>query len=162
MNNKDLLQKIKMNNFYNKSNSNINELIWNLIETADETLIHSLNTKLFDTYHAKLNLLYNILYSTEPLPIKDKKSIIKLFNVIAPLNNEFNMGSYSWNFKSSGKRLFVQNSITKIDLNDYLKVHYLNPIKSVLKNSGITFDYYQFKSNRFYRNVDIVFVFDFE
>ena len=162
MNNKDLLQKIKMNNFYDKSNSNVNELIWNSIETADETLIHSLNTKLFDTYHAKLNLLYNLLYSTEPLPIKDKRSIIKFFSVIAPLNNEFNMGSFSWNFKSSGTRLYVQNSITKADLNDYLKVHYLNPIKSVLKQSGIKFDYYQFKSNRFYRNVDIVFVFDFE
>ena len=155
MNNKDFLQKIKMNNFYDKSKSNVNELIWNSIETADETLIHSLNTKIFDTYHAKLNLLYNLLYSTEPLPIKDKKSIIKFFNVIAPLNNEFNMGSHSWNFKISEKRLFVQNSITKIDLNDYLKVHYLNPIKSVLKISGIEFDYYQFKSNRFYRTKNI-------
>jgi hypothetical protein len=162
MDNKDFLQKIKMNNFYDKSNSDVNELIWNSIETADETLIHSLNKKIFDTYHAKLNLLYNLLYSTDPLPIKDKKSIIKFFNIMAPLNNEFNMGSYNWNFKIVEKRLFVQNSITKTDLNDYLKVHYLNPIKSVLKQSGVKFDYYQFKSNRFYRNVDIVFVFDFE
>ena len=82
MNNKDFLQKIKMNNFYDKSKSNVNELIWNSIETADETLIHSLNTKIFDTYHAKLNLLYNLLYSTEPLPIKDKKSIINLIKIL--------------------------------------------------------------------------------
>ena len=162
MNNKEFYQQIKMNNFYNKSNVNMNELIWNSIETADETLICSLNTKLFDTYHAKINLLFNLLYSSEPLPIKDKKSVIKFFNVIAPLNNEFNMGSYTWNFKSSGKRLYVQNSVSKIDLNDYLRVRYLNPIKCILNFSHLQFEYYQMKSNRYYKNVDIVYVFDFE
>jgi len=162
MNNKDFHQQIKMNNFYDKSNSNVNELIWNTIESADDTLIRSLNTKLFDTYHAKINLLYNLLYSTEPLPIKDKKSITKFFNIIAPLNNEFNMGSNVWNFKLLEKKLYVQNSVTKIDLNDYLQVKYLEPIKHILNLSNINFDYYQLKSNRFYKNIDIVFVFDLE
>ena len=162
MNNTDFYQKLKMNNFYDKSNTSMNKIIWDSIDTADETLIHSLNAKLFDTYHAKINLLFNLLYSSEPLPIKDKKSVIKFFNVIAPLNNEFNMGSYSWNFKTSKKRLYVQNSISKIDLNDYLRAKYLEPIKCILNFSNIKYDYYQLKSNRFYKNVDIVFVFDFE
>jgi hypothetical protein len=162
MNNKDFHQQIKMNNFYDKSNSNMNELIWDSIETADETLIRSLNSKLFDTYHGKINLLFNLLYSNEPLPIKDKKSVVKFFNIIAPLNNEFNMGSYSWNFKSCEKRLYVQNSVSKIDFNDYLQVKYLNPVKCVLNLSNIKFDYFQMKSNRYYKNMDIVFVFDFE
>jgi hypothetical protein len=160
MNNTDYLQKIKMNNFYNKSNSNLNLVIWDSIETADENLIHSLNTKLFDTYRAKLNLLYNLLYSNQPLPITDHKSIIKFFNIIAPLNNEFNMGSYAWNFKLDNGKLYVQNSITKFDLNDYLKENYLNPIKSILELSKINHDYYEFKSNRYYKSIDIVFVFE--
>ena len=162
MNNKDFHQQIKMNNFYNKSNSNINDIIWNSIETADESLIKSLNTKLFDTYHAKINLLFNLLYSSEPLPIKDKKSIIKFFKIIAPLNNEFNMGSYTWNFKLSENKLYVQNSILKKDLNEYIHTKYLNPIKYILKLSNINFDYYQLKSNRYYKNMDVIFVFDFE
>lgn len=161
MNNTDYPQKIKMNNTYTRSNPNINDLIWNSIETADENLINSLNTKLFDTYRAKLNLLYNLLYSQQPLPIKDKKSITKFFNIIAPLNNEFNMGSYSWNFKSIEKKLYVQNSITKVDLTDYLKEHYLNPIKKIFTLSGIKFDYYQINSNRYYKSIDIIFVFNF-
>jgi hypothetical protein len=135
-------------------------LIFNSIETADEMLIHSLNSKIFDTYGAKINLLFNLLYSTETLPINTMKSIMHFFNIISPLNNEFNMGSYKWNFKTVENRLYVQNSITKHDLNDYVKLKYLNPLNKVLTISNLTFDYYQIKSSRFYKNVDIIFVFE--
>jgi hypothetical protein len=161
MSNKDLRQQVVMNNFYNKSNNNLNQVIWDSVETADDSLIHSLNTKLFDTYRAKLNLLFNLLYSTQPLPIKDKDSVLKFFKIIAPLNNEFNMGSYSWNFKVYEKRLYVQNSVCKIDFNDHLVNGYLDPIKRILEFSNIKFKYYQMKSNRYYKNIDIIYVFDF-
>jgi hypothetical protein len=162
MNNKDSRQQIKMNNFYSKSNTKINQIIWNSVDNMDESLIHSLNSKLFDTYHAKINLLFNLLYSTEPLPIKDKQSIMKFFNLIAPLNNEFNLGSYSWNFKIAENRLYVQNSISKMDFNDNLQTKYLEPIKTILNLSNIKYDYYHIKSSRFYKTVDIIFVINFE
>lgn len=162
MNNKDLQQEIKMNNFYSKSNDHLNQLIWDSIETADDSLIHSINTKLFDTYRAKLNLLFNLLYSNKPLPIKDKDSVLKFFKIISPLNNEFNMGSYNWNYKFHNGKLFVQNSISKTDLNDNLINNYLNPIKKILDFSNIKFKYWEMKSNRYYKNIDLVYVFDFQ
>jgi hypothetical protein len=155
------LQQTQLNNFYSKSNTNMNQIIWDSIETADESLILALNSKITNTYRAKINLLYNLLHSTKPLPLTDAKSVIKFFNIIAPLGNEFSFGCFSWNFKLVGKRLYVQNSVSKLDLNDYLRYNFLNPIKRVLKVSNVKFNYYQLKSARFYRSVDVVYVIDF-
>jgi len=160
MNNKNFLQETMMNNFYNKTNNNLNNEIWNTIQKADEMLIHSLNNKLFDTYHAKINLLFSLLYSDKPLPLNDKNSIIKFFNIISPLNNEFNLGSYNWNYKLVDGKLFVQNSILKSDFNKEINLKYFNPIKNILNLSNINFEYYEFKSNRFFKNIDIIYVFN--
>jgi hypothetical protein len=161
MNNKDFKQQIFMNNVYDNSNSNLNNVIWNSIETADDVLIKSLNSKLFNTYQAKLNLLYNLLYSNNPLPINNKQSITKFFKIMSPLNNEFNLASFSWNFKFYNDKLYIQNSISKSDFNDFFEMNFLNPIKNILNLSNVNFDFYLFKSNRYYKNLDIVFVFKF-
>ena len=157
----DFIQKFKMNNFFDRSKPKYNDLIWNSIETADEQMIDYLHSKVYDTYLKKINILYNLLYSTEKLPIKTKADVIKFFNIISPLNNEFNLGSYNWSFKHVDKRLYIHNSLLKVDLNFNFKVYFLNPIKRVLKLSGVNFKYYEFKSMRYYRSVDIVFVVDF-
>lgn len=157
----DYAQKLRMNNFYDRSLSEYNNLIWDNIETADDAMVNFLNNKIFDTYHKKINILNNLLYSTKGLPIKTKADVIKFFNIIAPLSNEHNMGTYNWTFKSVGKRLYIHNSLLKLDLNTNLKINFLNPIKRVLKISGVNFKYYEFKSMRYYRSVDVVFVVDF-
>ena len=154
-------QKLRMNNFYDRSVSKYNGLIWENIETADDAMVDYLNNKIFDTYRKRLNILNNMLYSTQGLPIKTRADVKKFFNIITPLNNEHNLGTYNWTFKDVEKRLYIHNSLLKVDLNFNFKVYFLNPIKRVLKLSGVNFKYYEFKSMRYYRSVDVVFVVDF-
>jgi hypothetical protein len=163
--NVDHKQSCIMNNIYSKSNSDYNQVIWDTIDKADDSLIKSLNAKIFDVYQGKLNLINNILNSTIPLPIKTRDDIKKLFNIIAPLNNEYNFGSYKWNFmipkNQNEKILLIQNSITKYNFNEYVLKKYIEPIQNILKLSNIDYKYFEFKSKRFYKNIDIVFVIRF-
>lgn len=159
---KDFFQKIMMNNTYSRSRPQYNKLIWDNIETADDTMIKYLNNKIVDTYRMKLNLIYNILYSLEGLPIRYKKDVLKLFNIFAPLSNEFSLGSYKWSHKIVDNRLFIHNSVLRIDFDDHFKMFFLNPIKRLLRLSGVDYKFYYFKSTRYYRNIDIVFAFDFQ
>ena len=158
----DYLQKFMMNNSYSRSVPEYNKLIWNNIETADESMLRYLNNKVVDTYRMKLNLIYNILYSSEGLFIRYKKDVLKLFNIIAPLSNEYNLGNYKWSHKIVDNRLYIQNSVLKIDFNDHFRIYFLNPLKRLLRLSGVDYKYYHFKSTRYYRNVDLVFAFDFQ
>ena len=164
MNNKnnDFKQFHIMNNVYSKSIPKYNNVIWNSIDVADESLIKYINSKIFDVYNGKLNLINNLLYSNEPLPINSKQDVIKFFNIISPLNNEFNFGSYNWNTKNvendSSNLLFIQNSIAKADLNKYIYDKYINPIKNILTMSNIKFKYFELKAGRYYKNIDIIFV----
>ena len=151
-----------LNNIYSRSNPQYNKLIWDNIETADETMIKYLNDKIVDTYRMRLNLVNNILYSNEGFPIRYKKDILKLFNILAPLSNEFSLGSYKWSHKIVERRLFIHNSILKSNFTDNFKKFFLNPIRKLLRISGIDYKYYYFKSTRFNQNIDIVFAFDFE
>ncbi len=159
---KDNYQKITMNNSYSRSKPEYNKLIWDNIETADDSMIRYLNNKIVGTYRLKLNLIYNILYSFEGLPIRYKKDVLKLFNIFAPLSNEFNLGSYRWSHKIVDNRLYIQNSVLKIDFDDHFRSYFLNPIKRLLRLSGVDFKYYHFKSTRYNRNIDLVFAFDFQ
>jgi hypothetical protein len=156
----DHFQQITMNNVYSRSKPLYDKLIWDNIDRADDTMIHYLNDKIVDTYRMKLNLIYNLLYSIEGLPITNKKDILKLFNIFAPLSNEFDLGSYRWSNKMVGDRLYIQNSVLKVDFTDHFKKFFLNPIKKLLVSSGVNFKFYNFKSTRFQRNIDLVFVFD--
>jgi hypothetical protein len=159
---KDYHQKIMLNNIYSRSKPKYNKLIWDNIETADDTMIKYLNNKIVDTYRMRLNLVYNVLYSIEGFPIRYKKDVIKLFNILAPLSNEFSLGSYKWSYKIVDRRLFIHNSVTKVDFTDYFKMFFMNPIRKLLRISGIDYKYYYFKSTRYHRNIDIVFAFDFQ
>jgi hypothetical protein len=159
---KDYYQKFMMNNTYSRSKPNYNKLIWDNIETVDDTMIKYLNNKIVDTYRMKLNLVYNILYSLEGLPIRYKKDVLKLFNIFAPLSNEFSLASYKWSHKIVDNRLFIHNSVLRVDFNDHFKMFFLNPIKRLLRLSGVDYKFYYFKSTRYNRNIDIVFAFDFQ
>jgi hypothetical protein len=161
----DVNQSIMMNNSYLKTNNEYNNVynnvIWNMIECADESLIKSLNSKLFNIYNAKINIINNLLNSTDPLPIKNKKDIVKFFNILSPLNNEYHLASYKWNMKMHNGYLLIQNSICKSDLSNYLYDKYINPIHKILGLSKIKYRYYEFKSDRYYKNIDIIFCIGF-
>ena len=57
----------------------------------------------------------------------------KFFNWIAPLNNEYNFGSFEWQKKiiknNEKKRIIFQNSISKNDICTYMYKNYIDLIK---------------------------------
>lgn len=156
--NYDYKQKYIMNNVYSKSNSDYNQIIWDTISSADDIAIKLLNNKIYDVYNAKLNLINNLLNSSKPLPLNNLNDIIKFFNIITPLNNEYNLGSYNWNIKIHDKNLLlIQNSILKSNFNNTIYQQYLKPIKNILKLSNLNYNYFEIKSSRFYKSIDIIF-----
>jgi hypothetical protein len=159
--NYNLKQSYIMNNVYSNSNPSFNKVIWDTIDKADDYMIKSINNKICDVYHAKINLINNLLFSTEPLNINSKEDIIKFFNILSPLNNEYSFGSYSWDFQDHDNKLLIHNSILKSDLNQYIYKKYINPLKNVLTISNINFKYYEFKNNRFNKTIDIILIINF-
>lgn len=154
-------QEIYMNNDITSkiTNDNINYL-WDNILTSDEIVIKQLSNLISNPYQLKLNLIQNILNTNIKIPLNNYKDIIKFFNVINPLNNEYRLGSDIWNSKISNNILFVQNSISKNQSNDILYDNYINLIKKKLLDSQIEFNYFEFKTKRFNKTIDIVWTFD--
>jgi hypothetical protein len=157
------VQKIIMNNSVQNKCDNM-EFIWNNINTSDTNIIKKMSSMLTNEYQQKLNLIYSLLYSNNSLPLKNHTDIINFFYFISPLNNEFLMASYKWNVKivkddNGNNKLFIQNSINKIDSCNVFYNKYIDPIKNILIKSSIKFDYFEFKCNRFYKSKDIVWVF---
>ena len=157
------MQQIIMNNSVQNKCDNM-EFIWNNINTCDNNIIKKMASMLTNEYQLKINLIYSLLYSNNTLPLKNHADIINFFYFISPLNNEFLMASYKWNVKivkddNGNDKLFIQNSINKIDSCNLFYNKYINPIKNILIKSCIKFDYFEFKCNRFYKSKDIVWVF---
>ncbi len=154
-------QKYLMNNeTTSKINSDNINFVWDNICSSDEEIIKKMNSMLIDTYELKLNILNSLLKSNQSLPIYSFKDIIKFFDMISPLNNEYNMASLKWNNKIIEGRLFIQNSISKHDCNKLFYSKYINLIKKKMIDSKIDFNYFEFKLKRFNKIKDIVWVID--
>ncbi len=157
------LQKVLMNNHIDSSKSNIsNQLIWDNIGSSDIEILTRISNKISNPYLIKLNFIVNILNLDIPLPIESSKDIIKLFNSLSPLNIEYNLGSNIFNKKIVQNKMFLQNSISKKEASDIFYLKYINKVKNLLIKSGIEFDYFEFKSKRFNKTKDIIWVFNLE
>jgi len=155
------LQSIKMNNFTTYNNNIDPNYILNNMIASDEDLIKNMNNKIMSAYSAKINLINYVLNSKDTVINNNISDIKKFFKFINPLNNEFSLDSYEWDFKLVDNLLLVQNSIPKI-LADKTCIFYLNfitKIKNVLDNSDLEYKYHEFKTARFYKNLDIIFSF---
>jgi hypothetical protein len=157
----NMQQLIMNNNIENKCNNM--DFIWNNINTSDAYIIKKMSSMLTNEYQEKLNLIHSLLYSNNSLPLKNFTDIINFFYFISPLNNEFLLASYKWNIKilkdeNNNDKLFIQNSVNKVDSCNLFYNKYINPIKNILTNSGVKFHYFEFKCNRFYKSKDIVWV----
>ena len=155
------LQSIKMNNVITYNNNIDPNYVLNNLSSTDEDLIKTMNSKIMSVYSAKINLINYVLNSKETIINNNIYDIKKFFNFINPLNNEYSLDSYQWNFKLVDNLLLVQNSIPKI-LADKTCVFYLNyitKIKNVLNNSNLEYKYHEYKTARFYKNLDIIFSF---
>ena len=151
------LQNIKMNNVISYNKSIDPNYIIDKINILDEDLIKNINKKIISTYNAKLNLINYVLNSNET-NIKNKSRDIKNFFIfLNPLNNEYNLSSYEWDFKVVDNLLLIQNSISKSLANDNFYNNYIYKIKNILSNSKLEFKYHEFKTCRFYKTLDIIF-----
>jgi hypothetical protein len=151
------LQNIKMNNIISYNKNIDPNYILDKINILDEDLIKNINNKIISTYNAKLNLINYVLNSNET-NIKNKSRDIKNFFIfLNPLNNEYNLSSYEWDFKVVDNLLLIQNSISKSLANDNFYNNYIYKIKNILSNSKLEFKYHEFKTCRFYKTLDIIF-----
>jgi hypothetical protein len=156
-------QNIIMNN-NNESKILNNELIIKYLYSSDDGINTQIYNQIYNPYQKKLNTINLILKSNIIIPFKNSKDIIKFFNWLSPLNNEFNFSSKDWNIKTikygNNEKFLLQNSISKKDIIKYLYKNYIDLIKKKLNDSNIKFLYFEFKSKRFNKIKDIIWVFD--
>jgi len=155
------LQSIKMKNVITYNNNIDPNYVLNNLSSTDEDLIKTMNSKIISVYSAKINLINYVLNSKETIISNKINDIKKFFNFINPLNNEYSLDSYQWNFKLIDNILLVQNSIPKIlaDKTCIFYLNYITKIKNILNNSNLEYKYHEYKTARFYKNLDIIFSF---
>ena len=156
-------QYIYSNN-YKKSKILNEKFIVDNIFSNDSDIENKMYNLITNPYQKKLNLINLVLDSDFDLRLKNYLEIIKFFNWIYPLTIEYNMASGSWNMKTvkygNREKILLQNSISKLDLNENFYLKYINKIKKVLSNSGIKYYYFEFKSKRFNKIKDIIWAFN--
>lgn len=137
--------------------------MYNNIASDIETL-NSFYNKIVNPYDVKINLLKYIIQNPTFTIEPTTKHIKDFFNTINPLNIEFSMGSYNWSYKfinNDGKELLlIQNSLLKKKIYDkpYVYDDYIELIKNILDRSGVVFHYKEFRTKRFYKRVDTIFI----
>lgn len=139
------------------------------LNASNDNYIDLLTSKINNPYQKKLNFI-NLVLNSSVLKLSSNPNQILcelkyFFRWISPLNNEFFMGSFTWNYKlieTTNKKIIFQNSISKRDISDYFYKNYINLIEQVLKNSNIPYLYLEFKSKRFNKIIDVLFVCDLE
>lgn len=156
-------QQIIMNN-YKKTFITNNQLILNNIYSTDDEIYSQIYKQISNPYQKRLNTIGLLLKSDLVIPMVNMTDIIRFFNWLSPLNNEFNMGSKDWAWKKikygNKQKFLLQNSISKQDMGRTFYSNYIDLVKSKLALAGINFCYFEFKSKRFNKVKDIIWAFD--
>lgn len=156
-------QQIIMNNYKETFITN-NQLILNNIYSTDDEIYSQIYKQISNPYQKRLNTIGLLLKSDLKIPMVNMTDIIRFFNWLSPLNNEFNMGSKDWVWKKikygNKEKFLLQNSISKQDMGRTFYSNYIDLVKSKLALAGINFCYFEFKSKRFNKVKDIIWAFD--
>lgn len=167
---KKFMNKRKLEQNNNKHYKNVidpNLIFTNVCygDGASDTLTLFYN-KIVNPYDIKINLLKYIIQNPNFKIEPNIKNVKDFFNTLNPLNIEFLMGSYNWSYKcinNNGKELLlIQNSLLKKNVYNTPNVYddYIELIKQVLSRSGVIFSYHEFRTKRFYKRVDTIFIID--
>lgn len=156
-------QKIIMNNY--KESIILNEkFILNNIYSTDEEIYSQLYKQINNPYQKRLNTMILLLKSEIKIPFNNMEDILKFFSWLSPFNNEFNLGSKDWTFKSiklgNKHKFLLKNSISKKDIGRNFYLNYIDLIKKKLSESNVSYYYFEFKSKRFNKIKDIIWAFD--
>jgi hypothetical protein len=138
------------------------QLLWDNINSTDETVLKQLNNIFIDYNIIKKNLISFFLKSDNKIPISNSNDLVKLFKLFEQLNNEYMLASDIWNTQIVESKIFFQNSISKKDSTNNFYSNYIDLVKKKLIQSGIEFNYFEFRLKRFNKTKDIIFVFDLE
>ena len=156
-------QQIIMNNYKETQLLNT-ELILNNIYSTDDEIYSQIYNQISNPYQKRLNTIGLLLKSNLIIPMSNMTDIIRFFNWLSPLNNEFNMGSKDWAWKKikygNKEKFLLQNSISKQDIGRTFYSNYIDLVKAKLTLAGINFCYFEFKSKRFNKVKDIIWAFD--
>lgn len=158
-------QKIYLGNYKKSYIKKENEkFISGNLFISDEFIENKIYSLISNPYQKKLNLINLIIDSNLNLGLKTYLDIIKFFSWLNPLTIEFGFASGKYNIRTikyaNREKVLLQNSISKIDHNEYFVSNYINKIKKILTKSGIKYYYFEFKSKRFNKIKDIIWVFD--
>lgn len=156
-------QQIIMNNCKETRILN-NELILNNIYSTDDEMYSQIYKQILNPYQKRLNTMYLLLKSDLVIPMPTITDIIRFFNWLTPLNNEFNMSSKDWAYKKikygNKQKFLLQNSISKQDMGKTFYSNYIDLVKNKLTLGNVNFYYFEFKSKRFNKVKDIIWAFD--
>jgi hypothetical protein len=156
-------QYIYSSNYKKSKTLNENFIIANIFSN-DSDIEDKIYNLISNPYQKKLNLINLVLDSELHFPLNNYLDIIKFFNWLYPLTIEYGLASGNWNIKSvkygNREKILLQNSISKVDLNDNFSLQYIGKIKKALANSGVKYYYFEFKSKRFNKIKDIIWAFD--
>lgn len=156
-------QQIIMNNCKETRILN-NELILNNIYSTDDEMYSQIYKQILNPYQKRLNTMYLLLKSDLVIPMLTITDIIRFFNWLTPLNNEFNMSSKDWAYKKikygNKQKFLLQNSISKQDMGKTFYSNYIDLVKNKLTLGNVNFYYFEFKSKRFNKVKDIIWAFD--
>jgi hypothetical protein len=154
------------NNKHYKNVIDPNLVFTNLHNNGDNmSVLTTMHNNIINPYEIKINLLKYVIQNPDFKIGSSITNIKDFFNTLNPLNIEFQMGSYVWSYKcisNNGKELLlVQNSLFKKNVYNTPNVYtdYIDLIKQILDRSGITFNYHEFRTKRFYKRVDTIFLF---
>jgi hypothetical protein len=153
------------NNKHYKNVIDPNLVFTNLHNNGDMDTLTTFHNNIINPYEIKINLLKYVIQNPDFKIGSLITNIKDFFNTLNPLNIEFQMGSYNWSYKSinnNGKELLlVQNSLFKKNVYNTPNVYtdYIDLIKQILSRSNITFSYHEFRTKRFYKRVDTIFLF---
>lgn len=161
---KQLLNMNNIRNCFNKKEIYLTNFLDTNIFDNDEIMVNKLYNNINNPYQKKINLINLILNSNINLQLNNSDKVLKFFAWLLPLTIEFNMGFNMWNIKTvkygNIDKIFIQNSISKKDMHTYFYKNYINLIKQSLTNSNVNYHYFEFKSKRFNKIKDIIFVID--
>lgn len=156
-------QKIMMNNF--KETKLINhQLILENIYSTDDEIYSQIYKQIDNPFQKRLYTINLLLKSDLMIPMNNLSDIIKFFNWLSPLNNEFNLSSKDWAFKTvkygNKEKILLQNSISKQDIGRTFYSNYIDLVKKKLSQSNVKYVYFEFKSKRFNKVKDIIWAFE--
>lgn len=156
-------QKILISNYKETTISNP-ELVLKNIYSTDDDIYSQIYSQISNPYQKKLNIITMLLKSDLVIPLSTHIDVIKFFNWLSPLNNEFGMSSKDWEIKTikygNREKILLHNSISKQDMGRTFYSNYIDVVKKKLSLSNVPYCYFEFKSKRFNKIKDIIWAFD--